>query len=308
MKHCLSLEKYSREEVMHLVRLALEIKRDPAAYREALKDRWLLMLFQKTSTRTRLSFEIGIGSMGGRAVNMDWNSSNFAISPLEYEARYVSGEVDLIMARLKQHSDTKTLAEHSRVPIINGCDDKFHPCQALADLVTVYETAGTFEGQALCFVGVHNNVANSLCLAGGRTGLKIWLVTPETNPAADDPALLKPLIDAGIVEQTLDLKAAAEKSQFVYTDTWVDMEYFHDEAYQEEKQRRHELMAPFRLSKANLGNSNPYILHDMPIHPGYEIDRELVDSEKAIIYQQAENRRFAQQALMMYLLGEAPLP
>ena len=307
MKHCLSLEKYSREEVLHLVRLALEIKGEPARFRRTLEGRWLLMLFQKTSTRTRLSFEIGITDLGGHAVNMDWETSNFAISPLQYEAHYVSGEVDIVMARLKRHADTQTLAQHSRVPVINGCDDKFHPCQALADLVTVYETAHTFEGQTLCYVGILNNVANSLCLAGARAGLKIKLVTPESNPAADDPTLLAPLKAAGTVEQTLDLKAAAAASQFVYTDTWVDMEFFKDPAYKEEKARRLELMMPYQLNAENLGGSDPFILHDMPIHPGYEIDEALVNAPKSLIYRQAQNRRYAQQALMLYLLGVAPL-
>jgi len=307
MKHCLSLSDYSRDEVQHLVRLALAIKAAPAKYARALHGRWLLMLFQKTSTRTRLSFEIGMGRMGGRVVNMDWNTSNFAISPLEYEARYVSTHMDVIMARLKRHEDTRTLAGHSQVPVINGCDDRFHPCQALADLVTVQETAGTFEGQTLAYVGIHNNVANSLVLAGSRVGLKIILVTPEVNPSAHDEALLARLESEGAIERTLDLRDAAARSNFVYTDTWVDMEFFNDPAYAQEKARRIEMMQPYQLNARNLGDSQAYILHDMPIHPGYEIDAALVDSPRSIIYQQAENRLYAQQALMLYLLGEAPL-
>lgn len=307
MKHCLSLSDYSREEVQHVVRLALDIKREPAKYAQALHGRWLLMLFQKTSTRTRLSFEIGMGRMGGHVVNMDWNTSNFAISPLEYEARYVSTHMDVIMARLKRHEDTRTLAGHSRVPVINGCDDRFHPCQALADLVTVHETAGTFEGQTLAYVGIHNNVANSLVLAGSRVGLKIILVTPEVNPSAHDEAMLARLEGEGAIERSLDLREVAARSQFVYTDTWVDMEFFNDPAYAEEKARRIEMMQPYQLNAGNLGGSQAYILHDMPIHPGYEIDAALVDSPRSIIYQQAENRLYAQQALMLYLLGEVPL-
>lgn len=307
MKHCLSLSDYSREEVQHVVRLALDIKREPAAYARALHGRWLLMLFQKTSTRTRLSFEIGMGRMGGHVVNMDWNTSNFAISPLEYEARYVSTHMDVVMARLKRHEDTRTLAGHSQVPVINGCDDRFHPCQALADLVTVHETAGTCEGQTLAYVGIHNNVANSLVLAGSRVGLKIILVTPEVNPSAHDEAMLARLEREGAIERTLDLRDAAARSQFVYTDTWVDMEFFNDPAYAEEKARRIRMMQPYQLNASNLGDSQAYILHDMPIHPGFEIDAALVDSPRSIIYRQAENRLYAQQALMLYLLGEAPL-
>jgi ornithine carbamoyltransferase len=215
--------------------------------------------------------------------------------------------MDVIMARLKRHEDTRTLAGHSQVPVINGCDDRFHPCQALADLVTVQETAGTFEGQTLAYVGIHNNVANSLVLAGSRVGLKIILVTPEVNPSAHDEALLARLESEGAIERTLDLRDAAARSNFVYTDTWVDMEFFNDPAYAQEKARRIEMMQPYQLNARNLGDSQAYILHDMPIHPGYEIDAALVDSPRSIIYQQAENRLYAQQALMLYLLGEAPL-
>ena len=303
MKHCVTLDPFSGEELLHLVRLALKMKQEPESFRGILEGRWLLMLFQKTSTRTRLSFEIGMGRLGGRTVVMDWDSSNFSISPIEYEARYASGHTDLIMARLKLHGDTQKLAASSRVPVINGCDDKFHPCQALADLVTVYEQAGTFAGQTLSYVGIHNNVANSLACALPKVGGKLILVTPEVNPAAHDPELMERILATGQVERTLNLKDAVEHSQFVYTDTWVDMEFFQDASYQAEKERRIALMGPYQLNAENLAGSEAFVLHDMPIHPGYEIDAALVDSPRSLIFRQAENRMYAQQALMLYLLG-----
>ncbi len=303
VNHVLSLMDFSGDELNHLVQSALRIKADPAKFRGLMDGRWLLMLFQKTSTRTRLSFEIGVQQLGGKAVVMDWDESNFAISPIKYEARYVSGHVDLVMARLKQHGDVQALVEHSTVPVINGCDDKFHPCQALADIVTVYEAVGTFEGQTLTYTGIHNNVANSLAIACSKIGLNLILCTPEANPAAEDAALMKDLLSTGLIEQTQDLPDAARRSQFVYTDTWVDMEFFHDESYAEEKERRVKKMAPYQLNEENLAGSDAYILHDMPIHPGYEISAELVDSPRALIYQQAANRLYAQQALMLHLLG-----
>lgn len=303
MRHCISLADFSPDEVRAIVRDALKLKRDPRRYAGLLAGRWLLMLFQKTSTRTRLSFEIGMARLGGSSVLMDWDKSNFAISPIAYEARYVSGHVDLMMARLKRHQDVLTLAQYSRVPVINGCDDRDHPCQALADLLTVYETAGTFEGQTLAYVGIHNNVANALCWACAKAGLRLILVTPEAHPAAHDAAMLERLIAEGHIERTLDLNAAARRATFVYTDTWVDMEYFNDPGYQQEKQRRIALMQPYQLNAQTLAGGDPYILHDMPIHPGYEISAELVDHPKSLIYRQAENRLYAQQALMLFLLG-----
>jgi len=303
MKHCISLADFSADELRGILRTALSLKREPARHANLLAGRWLLMLFQKTSTRTRLSFETGMGRLGGHSVVMEWDKTNFAISPIEYEARYASGQVDIIMARLKKHEDTLALARYSRVPVINGCDDRAHPCQALADLLTVFEVAGTFEGQTLTYVGVHNNVSHSLCEASGKVGLKLILVTPEINPASDDPTLLESLVAAGKVERTLDLKGAARRSSFVYTDTWIDMEFYNDPDYQEEKKRRIALLQPYQLNAGNLAGSSAYIMHDMPIHPGFEISTDLVDSPRSLIYQQADNRTFAQQALVLFLLG-----
>lgn len=303
MKHCVTLDEFTSEEVIHLVQLALRLKREPEAFEGALKGRSLLMLFQKTSTRTRLSFELGFGRLGGQVVMMDWEKSNFSISPIEYEARYVSRQLDLVMARLKEHEDVLTLAEHSEVPIINGCDNKYHPCQGLADLVTVYEKAGTFEGQTLAYVGVHNNVANSLACGLTRVGARLLLVTPEVNEAAYDSELMERLMGTGLVERTLDLGQACQRANFVYTDTWVDMEFFSEPSFQEEKERRIKLMTPYQLNSENLAGSEAYIMHDMPIHPGYEISGDLVNSPRSLIFQQADNRLYAQQALMLVLLG-----
>ena len=303
LRHCLTLDSFNSEEILHIVHLALKLKREPDQFRDLLRGRWLLMLFQKTSTRTRMSFEIGMGRLGGQSVVMDWDSSNFSISPIEYEARYASTHTDLIMARLKVHRDTVTLTENSQVPVINGCDDRFHPCQALGDLVTIFEASGRISGQTLTFVGIHNNVANSLACSMPGLGGRLILVTPEVNPAAHDPEMLERLTATGLVERTLNMKEAVERAQFVYTDTWVDMEFFDDKAYQAEKERRIQLMLPYQLNSETLKGSDAFILHDMPIHPGYEISEELVHSPRSLIFRQAENRMYAQQALMLFLLG-----
>ncbi len=306
MKHCVTLDDFSGEELLQIVQWAVKLKKHPERYQDILEGRWLLMLFQKTSTRTRLSFEVGMGKLGGRTIMMDWDSSNFSISPIQYEAQYASGHTDLIMARLKLHRNTLILAEHSRVPIINGCDDKFHPCQALADLVTVYEKAGSFEGQTLAFVGIHNNVANSLACSLPKVGGRLILVTPEVNPAANDPEMMERITASEQVERSLNLRESVQRAQFVYTDTWVDMEFINDDSYQEEKERRIALMRPYQINRENLAGSGAYILHDMPIHPGYEIAEDMVYAPNSLIFQQAENRMYAQQALMLYLLGISP--
>jgi len=306
VKHCISLEEFGGGELARLIQLALTIKREPARFATALAERWLLLLFQKTSTRTRMSFEVGMARLGGRSLTMDWGASNFAISPIRYEGRYVSRHMDLVMARLKSHEDVRTLADSLTVPLINGCDNRYHPCQALADLMTVYEQAGTFEGQTVAYVGIHNNVANSLAIACCRLGVRLILVTPETNPDAADPALMERLQATGLLEHTLDLNAAARRAGFVYTDTWIDMEHFEEESYREEKERRIREMTPFQLNAENLAGSEAYVLHDMPVHPGYEISAELIEAPRSLIYTQAENRMYSSQALMLHLLGADP--
>jgi ornithine carbamoyltransferase len=302
--HLISLKEWSKETLQSVIETGIEIKKNPRKYDHSCEKKGLLMLFQKTSTRTNLSFQSGIHQLGGYAVAMDWDSSNFSISPIQYEVRYASRNCDVIMARLKKHSDILELAKYSQVPVINGCCDKYHPCQALADLMTVYEVAGTFTGITMTYVGVHNNVANSLVAGCITLGIKLLLVTPMINPPSWDEELMQTAFRSGYVETLTSLSEAASRSDFVYTDTWVDMEFFQDRHYQEEKNRRMEQMLPYQLNRANLNGCSPYIMHDMPIHPGYEIEEELIESDRSIIYQQAENRMHAQKALLLYLLNQ----
>ena len=163
---------------------------------------------------------------------------------------------DVIMARLKKHSDLLELA-YSQVPVINGCCDMYHPCQALADFMTIYEMKGTFEGVTLAYVGIHNNVVNSLIAGCMTLGITLLLVTPIVNEASWDAALMKQAYQSGYVEEIEVLSAAMKRADFIYTDTWVDMEFFSDEHYQEEKQRRIDIMRPFQINKRSLGKYTP---------------------------------------------------
>lgn len=303
LKHVLSLQEFNQAELTAIIRKAIELKQRPEAYRSACERKGILMLFQKTSTRTNLSFQSGMKRMGGYTVVMDWQASNWAVSPIKYEARYVSRNIDLIMARLKRHDDLAELAAHAAVPVINGCCDRYHPCQALADMMTIYEVSGRFEGVTLTYVGIHNNVANSLAAACMTLGVRLLLVTPIVNEPSWDESLMNAALQSGFVERRDSLEEALAESDYAYTDTWIDMEYYHDPAYAEEKQRRLDTMLPYQLSVKSLQGRKPYIMHDMPIHPGYEIEEALIEADHSIIYQQAENRMYAQQALMLHLLG-----
>lgn len=298
MSDLLSLRELSGSELDALVRKALDIKLNPGRYRDSLSGKGLLLLMQKTSTRTALAFTAGIEQMGGYAVRLDWDESNFSISPLSYEARYVSTTMDAIMARLKRFEDVSELARYADIPVINGCCNRYHPSQTVADLLTVLEVAGRFEGTRVTYVGVHNNVANSLLVGCTRLGIRVNLVTPIVNADSTDEELLDEAEATGLVHRYDGLRAALEHTDFVYTDTWIDMENYGDPAYAEERDRRIELMTPFQLNAQNLAGSGARIMHDMPIHPGFEISAELVDDPRAVIFQQAENRLHAAKAIL----------
>lgn len=301
--HLLKLRDLGPTALADILRQAVEIKADPARFRHAADGCGLLMLFEKSSTRTALSYQSAIARMGGYSVVLDWHKSNFAITPVEYETQYVSRNSDIIVARLRSHDTLRKLAGSSQVPVINGCDDRYHPSQALADFLTILEVSGRFDGVTLCYVGVRNNVANCLVEGCIALGVRLVLVTPLTHENAVDPELEQYALASGLVEYRNDLASAARAADFVYTDTWVDMEYFDDPAYAAEKERRIKLMTPFQINRENLGGADPWIMHDMPIHPGYEISADMVESERSVIYQQAENRMYAQQALLLHLLG-----
>ncbi len=303
VKHMMNFKNWSGPELRELLDLALRVKQNQPQYWKALDHLTLAMIFQKTSTRTRVSFEVAMTQLGGHAIYMDWRSTNLVLSEMKDEIRYLSRNVDAIMARVLTFEQVQEMAEYSRVPVINGCDNKYHPTQALADFLTVREHFGKLEGINLVYVGIHNNVANSLIEGGTKLGMKITTVTPEINEASLDRELLDEATASGLYERTLDLREAVAKADVVYTDTWVDMEFFMDPKFEAEKQRRIEKMLPYQLNEALLKDSKALIMHDMPIHPGYEISRGVIESPNEIIFDQAENRLHAEKAVLLKVLG-----
>lgn len=301
--HLLTLKDWSSKEVRELIDSSLEIKRNPEDYEFALEGKSLAMIFQKTSTRTRLSFEVGMTQLGGHAVYMDWLTTNLVLADLRDEARSISGYVDGILARVLKNSDLQVMAEASRVPVINGCDEKYHPCQIIADLVTVKEKRGRLEGLKVVYIGVHNNVCNSLIVGCTKAGVRIVTVTPLVNEASVDEGLVEAAKATGLYEHSLDVKAAVEDCDVVYTDTWVDMEFFLDPKFKKEKKKRIKLMLPFQVNRKLLGDSDALIMHDMPIHRGYEIADGLIESANSVIYSQSENRLYSAKAVLLKLLG-----
>jgi len=194
------------------------------------------------------------------------------------------------------------MAEASKVPVINGCDEKYHPCQAIADLMTIKEKRGTFKGVKLVYIGIHNNVCNSLIEGCTKTGVRVTAVTPIFNELSRDEELLEGARRTGLYETMLDAKKAVEDTDFIYTDTWVDMEFFLDPKFAAEKEKRFKQMMPYQVNKELLKKSKAYIMHDMPIHRGYEISEDVIESPKSVIYEQSENRLYSAKAILLKLL------
>jgi len=287
---------------MEIIDKGIEIKRNPEKYRTALDGKSLAMIFQKTSTRTRVSFEVAMTQLGGHALYIDWRTTNFALAEISDETQSVAHNVDYIMARLLRNADLQAMAKASRVPVINGCDEKYHPSQAIADLITIKEKKGTLKGVKLVYVGIHNNVCNSLIEGCTKTGVKITTVTPIFNEPSRDDELLEDARKTGLYETTLDAKKAVKDADFVYTDTWVDMEFFLDPKFAAEKEKRVKLMMPYQINKELLKGSTAYVMHDMPIHRGYEISADVIESPKSVIYEQSENKLYSAKAILVKLL------
>ena len=296
--HLISLKDWTRENILDVVEKSIEIKRFPEKFEDLMRGRSLALLFQKTSTRTRCAGEVGMTQLGGHAFFLDWGVTNFVLTDFHDEIRVLSAYVDVILARLLNHADVIRAAEVSSVPIINGCCDRYHPTQILADLMTIQERLGRIEGVKLTYVGIHNNVCNSLIAAGMKVGMEITIVSPITNPAAADEGLLAEACRTGLCRLSDCLSEAIAESDVVYTDTWVDMEFFGNPEFEDEKQRRIELMQPYQLNKAIMEGHDALVMHCLPAHRGYEISGDLIADPRSIVFEQSENRLYGMKALL----------
>ena len=300
--HLINFKELTSPQLNELVDLGIEVKHNPQKYAKTFDGKSAALIFQKTSTRTRVAFEVAMTQLGGHGLFVDWRTTNFTLADISDEIRYLSRNVDCIMARLLCNTDLLKMSAASRVPVVNGCDEKYHPSQALADLITIKEKKGKLKGAKLVYIGVHNNVCNSLIEGCTKTGIKLTTVTPIFNEAARDDKLLSEAKKTGLWQSTLDAKKAVADADFVYTDTWIDMEFFTDAKFAAEKEKRIKLMMPYQINAELLKGSDAYIMHDMPIHRGYEISAEAIESSKSVIFEQAENRLYSAKAIMLTLL------
>jgi len=301
--HLINFKSFSAQQLNAFIDLGIQVKCNPEKYLNALANKSLALIFQKTSTRTRVAFEVAMTQLGGHALHIDWRTTNFTLADIYDETQYLSRNVDCIMARLLQNVDLLRMAQASHVPIVNGCDEKYHPSQAIADLITIKEKMGKLKDVKLTFIGVHNNVCNSLIEGCTKTGVRLTTVTPIVNENARDEELLEGAKKTGLWESTLDVKDAVAEADFVYTDTWIDMEFFTDPKFASEKKKRLKLMMPYQVNRELLKSSSACIMHDMPIHRGYELTGDLVEDKRSIIYEQSANRLYSAKAILLELIS-----
>jgi ornithine carbamoyltransferase len=300
----LSLNDLNREEILSILELSKDLKRDlkNGKSSQLLKGRTLAMIFQKPSTRTRLSFETGIVQLGGTAIYLSSNDLQLARGEsVEDTARTLSLYVDLIMARVYSHSDIEKLAAYSSVPVINGLSDTFHPCQILADLLTIQEKKNTFNGLKVAWIGEGNNVCNDLVLGCSKIGINLSIACPtgfEPNENVLNVARQEASKSSTEISITDDPLKAVQNADVLATDTFVSI------GKDEERQQREEIFLPRYQVNSNLLSSakqDCIFMHCLPASRGREVTSEVIDGKASVVWDQAENRLHVQKALMCML-------
>ncbi len=318
----ISLHDLTAAEVRGLLRLAAAVKRDPAAFRSTLAAQSLAMIFQKSSTRTRVSFEVGMSQLGGTALFLSSRDLQLGRGEtIADTARVLSRYVEAIMARTYAHQEVLDLAAAASVPVINGLTDDLHPCQALADYLTLCEIFASgwlggadaaaepapLAGRRIAYVGDGNNVAHSLIFGAAKLGMEIAVASPPGyEMRADLVELARRDAAAGgsQIVLTRDPAAAAAGASAIYTDVWASM------GQEEEAEARRQAFAGFTVDAALMARARPeaVFLHCLPAHRGEEVAAEVADGPQSRIFDQAENRLHAQKAVLLWLLGGAELP
>ncbi len=297
VRHFLSVTDLSKDELREVLALADAIKKNPDAYRTALRGLGLAFYTEKTSTRTRLSFQAAIQQAGGHFMDLTGSQFGAGKEDVDDTARMVGLYADFLAARVFDHQVLEELAKHSRIPIINALSDVEHPCQALADLQTITEHKGS--EAAVAYVGDGNNVAHSLALGCSMLGMPLRVATPKEFRM--DTAIVKKCRAFGnFVEESNDPKAAVSGADVVYTDTWVSM------GDEKEKEERLKAFTGFQVNGALMkrAKKDAVFMHCLPAQKGAEVSKDVFDSPQSAVLDQAENRLHAQKALLLFLHGQ----
>jgi len=302
-RHLISIHDLPAGEVREILDLAGRVKKNPAGHADALLGRTLAMIFEKPSLRTRVSFETGMTQLGGHAIAIQGGEISLGRRESVGDvARTLSGMVDGIMARTFSHQILIDLASSSSVPVINGLSDHLHPCQALADFLTIGECLGRIEGVKLAYVGDGNNVAHSLLYCGAKLGAHVSIATPAGHEP-DESVVSRARDDARAtgsrIEVGRDIDAAVAGADVVYTDTWASM------GQEAEHDARVKVFRPFQVNRVLMGKAakGAMFMHCLPAHRGEEVTDEVIDSHASVVFQQAANRLHAQKAVLLLLLG-----
>jgi ornithine carbamoyltransferase len=289
----------SDDELHSLLKLARDLKQHPQAFSTAAQNRSVALLFEKPSLRTRFTFELAIQQMGGNSVFIDGPIGTR--EPIQDIARNLDRWVDAIVARTFTQQTIDSLAKWANVPVINALSDLYHPCQALADILTLQEHFGTMKGRKLAFLGDGNNVAHSLMLSSARLGMHFALACPEGYlPDSGIKAQAEGLatISGSTITVTHNPAEALSNADAVYTDVWASM------GQESEAARRAKIFAPFQVNAHTMAQANPgaLFLHCLPAHREEEVTNEVIESKQSVVFDQAENRLHAQKALLLMLL------
>lgn len=303
LQHFLADDQLSKKQILELIKLAIKIKTNPADYSQALAGKSVAMIFEKPSLRTHVSFDMGISKLGGHALYL--GQQNGKLGERERISDYannLSCYADAIVARVFSNNSIEGLAEHASVPVVNALCDVYHPCQSLADFVTLTEVFSDLSTVKLAYVGDGNNVSNSLMLMAAILGVNFTLVYPEGNgPDNDILVKAKALAEESGSKMvfTTDINAIGQQDA-IYTDTWISMG-------NEDASEKAEILAkfsPYQVNHKLMENAGAkVVMHCQPAHLGEEITEELFDSEMSVVFQEAENRMWAQNAVLVSLLG-----
>ena len=303
MRHFLTLNDFSKDEIIEILNLAFEIKKEAKArdFKPYLKDQKLAMIFEKSSTRTRVSFDVGMNELGGHALFLSSRDIQLGRGEqVKDTARVISRMCDLIMARVNRHETLMQLAEFSRVPVINGLSDKFHPVQLMADLMTIVERGIETPKIKAAYVGDGNNMAHSWLMLASKLGFELRVATPvgyEADPQILAQAQENAKISGAKILITNDIKEAVAGANVVTTDTWVSM------GQEAEKEQRIRDFAGFCVDESlmALAGSGAIFLHCLPAYRGYEVSEAVFEAHADEIFAEAENRLHAQKGVMVWL-------
>ncbi len=296
MKHLLKLQDLSKKEIIEILNLADQLKYEKknGIEHHILKGKTLGLIFEKSSTRTRVSFEVGMYDLGGNALFL--SSRDLQIGrgePIEDTARVLSRYLDGIMIRTFEQAEVEALAEYGSIPIINGLTDYCHPCQVLADLMTIREHKGVLAGKKLCYIGDGNNMTNSLIVGGIKMGMKVSVACPKGYEP--DAELMRWASENGDFVCTPDIAMAAKDADVLYTDVWASM------GQEAEAEERKKIFAGYQINADVMKIAHPeaMVMHCLPAHRGEEITADVLEAHADEIFDEAENRLHAQKAVLV---------